>query len=120
MIRYPMRYSSSEDGTTNTCVRQRDQHHGREDRWGITDHRDPRLPKTSGPKGPMEGVWRRSNPVGSGVPAAADPDEEVADPADDEYDEPMVQATRSAQGESSATASVGAVSTIPVQEEPLQ
>ena len=59
-------------------------------------------------------------PVGSGVLAAADPDEEVADLADDEYDEPMVQATSSAQGESSAAASVGEVSTMFVQEEPPQ
>ena len=57
---------------------------------GVTDHRDPRLPKILGPKGPMEGVWRRSHPVGGGVPAAADPGEENAYLADDEHDEPMV------------------------------
>lgn len=101
----------------NKCLRQkREQHHAREDRWGIKDHRAPRLPNIHGPTGPPEGVWKRSTTVGGGAPAAADPDEE----ADDENNGPMVQASSSAPEESSATASVGEAPTMRVREEPQQ
>ena len=82
---------------------KREQHRDREQRWGITD---PRVPKVPVSKRKLGGVWK--DPVDSGVATTVDQDEDMNDDdlADDENDTSALPVSRT-HDESSAIASVG-------------